>query len=147
MSQEQGGYHVSQLFNLLSSTMSSIEEKRTDSTGVIALLSLFNLFSILALVQGAGAAVQGSVPGELGLSGTGDLAGTLSNVLAGGGKVGPEMLLGLLQKQGKKINPQLLASLLSLVGESGKGMELGGGESKKPKQETPPEKRQGRGIL
>jgi len=128
LAQEQGsaseGREVS-LFSLLASTLTGLEKKQVDIASIVALLSLFNLFSILNLVQNQGAMTAQTGGGSLLSS---DLVASLASMFAEGGKPSPELLLNLLQKQGKKINPQLLTSLLSLAG-GGKGGE--GGESGK----------------
>lgn len=147
MSQEQGPAPEAQeasLFSLLARALISLEEKRMDISGVVALLSLFNLFSILNLVQNSQGVAMARTGGGSLLSS--DLVETLAGLFAEGGKAGPELLLNLLQKQGKKINPQLLGSLLSLAGGSKRGGEEGG-EGGKPKTESPPEKRQGKSIF
>ncbi|NPV28834.1 MAG: hypothetical protein HPY58_04090 [Firmicutes bacterium] len=147
MSQEQGPAPEAQeasLFSLLARVLISLEEKRMDISGIVALLSLFNLFSILNLVQNSQGVAMARTGGGSLLSG--GLIETLAGLFAEGGKAGPELLLNLLQKQGKKINPQLLGSLLSLAG-GGKGGGGEGGEGGKPKAEYPQEKRQGRGIF
>lgn len=150
MSLEQGSgtrYQVAELFNLLSSTLSNVEKRRIETTSVVALLSLFNLFSILNLVQEQDSGAGALPADELGPGGTNDLISTLSGMLGNGGKVGPELLLNLLSKQGKKVNPQLLTTLLSLVGDSKSDSDTGSLESPKAKAEPPAEKRQGRGIF
>ena len=57
----------------------------------------------------------------------------LSGMLSSGQKMGPEMLAGMLQKSGKSVSPQLLSTLLSLVGDGAKG-ESAGEDSSKLKQ-------------
>lgn len=51
------------------------------------------------------------------------------------GKPKPEMLTDLLQKSGKKVSPQMLNTLLSMVGEA----------AKKEESSKSSERRQGRG--
>ncbi len=113
------------LFSVMASTLSGIEERRCDLNGVIAVLSLFNLFSILNLVNDAGRS-GGLLPGRQ------DLLGTMLNLL-GGGKDGVDAMLNLMQ------------------GLAGKKLVAGGaqneGEEGKPKPEQPPEKRFGRGAF
>jgi len=147
LAQEQGTASENQvsLFSVMANTLASIDEKRGDLPSVIAVLSLFNLFSILNLVQEQGltAAKVGGV-----LSGKQDLIGAMMNMLAGGGKVGPEMMLNLLQSMtGKKLNPQLLSSLLSMASEFSKAASSQEGGESKPKTEPTQEKRLGRGVF
>lgn len=148
MGQEKGTAAENQvsLFSVMASTLGGIEERRWDLHGVIAVLSLFNLFSILNLVQDQGLTAG---RGGLLLPGKQDLLGAMMNLLGGGGKGGPELMLNLLQSiAGKKLNPELLSSLLSMAGEFGKaaGAQQEGGESR-PKPEPSQEKRLGRGAF
>ncbi|MGB9792704.1 MAG: hypothetical protein ACPLTR_09045, partial [Thermacetogeniaceae bacterium] len=98
------------LFSVMANTLSGIEERRCDLNGVIAVLSLFNLFSILNLVNDPALAVGrsgGILPGKP------DLLGAMLNIL-GGGKGGMEAMLNLMQGlAGKKLAPEALSSLLS----------------------------------
>lgn len=141
MAEDKGcGGQGESLFSVMAQTLNSIDGKRGDLPGMVAVLALFNLFNIVSLVQETGVAGGGSGINR-------ELLGPLMGMLAGGGKPGPEMLLDLLQKQGgKKLNPQLLASLLSLLGDA-KGPAGGEGGDSKPKAETPQEKRPARGLL
>lgn len=133
------------LFSLLANTFAGLEDRRMDLTSVIAVLSLYNLFSILSLVHG-----QGLVSSKGGgvISGVGDLAGLLSGLFGEGRSAAPEFLVNLLQKQvmGKKLNPQLLSTLLSLAADN-KGHSSAGDESGKSNMEPSAEKRTGRGIF
>ncbi len=142
MAQEQGAEPEGQglsLNLLLANALASLEQKRVDFPSLIAILSLFNLFSVLNN--------QAQGPSRAGAPspGAADLAGMLTALLAGGGKPGPEMLAGLLQK-GKNINPQLLMTLLSLLGDAKAGIQPAGNvdEGGLP---APQERRTGRGLL
>lgn len=143
MAQEQGAAPEGQglsLNLLLANALTNLEQKRVDFPSLIAVLSLFNLFSVLNnQAQGqsrAGAPAMGGA----------DLMGMLASLMAGGGKPGPEMLTGLLQKQGgKNLNPQLLLTLLSLLSEAKAGLpQAGGGDE--GGQPAPQERRPGRGF-
>ncbi len=90
------------LLALFAAAFRALEEKRVEPQHLLSLLTLLCLLGVI------GASSPGGCP-EAGLAG---LAGGL---LGEGGKA-PEALLGLLQRQGKKLPPQLLASLLSLLG-------------------------------
>ncbi len=147
LAEEQGAAPENQvsLFSVMANTLNGVEEKRGDLPGVIAVLSLFNLFSILNLVQ-----EQGLTAAKMGgfLSGKQDLIGAMMNMLAGGGKAGPEMMLNLLQSMtGKKLNPQFLSSLLSMASEFSKAASSQEGGESKPKTEPTQEKRLGRGAF
>jgi hypothetical protein len=143
---EQDGHGLS-LNVLLANTLANLEQKRVDFPSLIAVLSLFNLFSVL------NNSTQGQPPkAGLGMSGAADLAGLLAGML-GGGAPGAEPLSGLMQKQGKGLNPQMLLSLLSLLSEAkssaaphpeGARLPAGVVESS---QSAPPERRVGRGVF
>jgi hypothetical protein len=155
LAQEQGAEQDGQglsLNMLLANTLASLEQKRVDFPSLIAVLSLFNLFSVL------NNPIQGQIPkaGPAGLGGA-DLMGMLTSMLGGGGgSPGTDMLGGLgslLQKQGKNLNPQMLMALLSLLSEvkssaapqpEGTRYPTGAVESVQP---APPERRTGRGLL
>lgn len=127
------------LFSVMASTLSGIEERRCDLGGVIAVLSLFNLFGILNLVNDQVLAAGRS--GGL-LPGRHDLLTAMLNLL-GGGKGGMEAMLNLMQSlAGKKLAPDALSSLFSMAG----GAQQEGGEGK-PKPEQPQEKRLGRSAF
>lgn len=142
MSQEQGvepeGQGLS-LNVLLANALTSLEQKRVDFPSLVAVLSLFNLFSVLNNPP------QGQSRAGASAAGGADLIGLLTGLLSGGGKPGPEMLSGLMQKQDKNLNPQALLSLLSLLGEAKSGASgAGAAESAQP---ASPERRPGRGLL
>lgn len=145
MAQEQGTEPEGQglsLNLLLANTLASLEQKRVDFPSLIAVLSLFNLFSVLSNP------VQAHPKGGSAGLGGGDLMGMLASMLAGagtGGAPGADMLGGLLPKQGGNLNPQLLMSLLSLLSQAktsapGSGLVEGN-------QPGPQERRPGRGLL
>jgi hypothetical protein len=146
LAQEQGAEQDGQglsLNALLASTLASLEQKRVDFPSLIAVLSLFNLFSVL------NNPAQGQPKtGPAGIGGA-DLLGMLTSMLGGGGgSPGTDMLGGLgslLQKQGKNINPQMLMSLLSLLGEARASAPQTGVVESAPA--APPERRPGRGLL
>jgi hypothetical protein len=147
LAQEQGAEQDGQglsLNVLLANTLTSLEQKRVDFPSLIAVLSLFNLFSVLNNpVQGPAAKA-----GPAGIGGA-DLLGMLTSMLgAGGGAPGTDLLGGLgslLQKQGKNINPQMLMSLLSLLSEARASAPPAGVVESAPA--APPERRTGRGLL
>jgi len=87
------------LFSLVTAVLSDLGEKRIEVAELLALFSLFNLLGILNL-----------------------LAGGVNGVSRAGGKDVSGVLLNMLQKQGKKLDPQMLGSLLSLIGEKGGGL-------------------------
>ncbi len=112
MAQEQGAEPEGQglsLNVLLANALTSLEQKRVDFPSLIAVLSLFNLFSVLNNpVNGRPKA------GPAGLGGA-DLMGLLTGLLGGtgaGGAPGADA-----QKQGGNLNPQMLMSLLSLLSQ------------------------------
>ena len=142
MAQEQGAEQDGQglsLNVLLANTLANLEQKRVDFPSLIAVLSLFNLFSVL------NNPAQGQMPkAGPGMSGAADLVGMLAGML-GGGSPGAEPLSGLLQRQGRNLNPQMLMSLLSLLSEARPSIPAAGAvESSQP---VPPERRAGRGLL
>jgi hypothetical protein len=142
LAQEQGTEQEGQglsLNMLLANTLTSLEQKRVDFPSLIAVLSLFNLFSVL------NNPVQGPAPkaGPAGIGGA-DLLGMLTSMLGGGGgSTGTDG--SLLQKQGKNLNPQMLMSLLSLLNEARSSAPPAGGVESAPA--APPERRSGRGLL
>lgn len=155
MAQEQGSEQDCQgpsLNLLLANTLISLEQKLVDFPSLIAILSLFNLFSVLNNpVQG-----QTSRTAPAGLGGA-DLLGMLTSMLGGGGgSPGADMAGapgGLMQKQGNKnLNPQLLMTLLSLLSEArssagpaGGPMPAGPGAAIENVQQASPERRPFRG--
>ncbi len=146
MAQEQGAEQESQglsLNMLLANTLASLEQKRVDFPSLIAVLSLFNLFSVL------NNPVQGQMPktGPAGMGGA-DLLGMLTSMLGGGGSTGTDMpggFGGLPQKQGKNLNPQMLMTLLSLLSEARPSTAPAG--AVESTQAVLPERRPGRGLL
>lgn len=86
------------LFSLVTAVLSDLGEKRFEVAELLALLSLFNLLGILNL-----------------------LAGGVNGASSMGGRDVSGVLMNMLQKQGKKLDPQMLSSLLSLIGEKGGG--------------------------
>ena len=146
MAQEQGAEQESQglsLNMLLANTLASLEQKRVDFPSLIAVLSLFNLFSVL------NNPVQGQMPkaGPAGMGGA-DLLGMLTSMFGGGGSAATDMTGGLgslLQKQGKNLNPQMLMTLLSLLSEARSSAAPAGAVESAPA--APPERRPGRGLL
>jgi len=140
VAQEQGAEPEGQglsLNLLLANALASLEQKRVDFPSLIAVLSLFNLFSVLNNpVQ-----VQPKA-GPAGLNGA-DLMGMLTGLLGGAGAgsaPGAD-----LQKQGGNINPQLLMSLLSLLSQvKSNAPATGAIEGSSP---APAERRPGRGLL
>ncbi len=142
MAQEQGAEQEGQglsLNVLLANTLANLEQKRVDFPSLIAVLSLFNLFSVL------NNNVQGQMPkAGPGVGGAADLIGMLAGML-GGGASGADPLSGLLQKQGRNLSPQMLMSLMSLLSEARSNTPaVGAIESSQP---APPERRAGRGLL
>lgn len=140
MSQEKGfpAEREESLFSLMARALDCLDGNKVELPGMVAVLSLFSLMNILSLVQ-----AQQVFPGLRGGAGIGgDLAGMLSALLAGGGGPAPEALLNLLQKSGKKLNPQLITALLSLAGEAAKKEAVEGTRSK---EEPEPGKRTAKG--
>ncbi|AFV13011.1 hypothetical protein Tph_c28460 [Thermacetogenium phaeum DSM 12270] len=137
MSQEKGfpAEREESLFSLMARALDCLDGSKVELPGMVAVLSLFSLMNILSLVQ-----AQQVFPGLRGAGTGGDLVGMLSALLAGGGGPGPEALLNLLQKSGKKLNPQLITALLSLAGEVAKkeGVQT---ETARSKEEPEPGKR------
>ena len=146
MAQEQGAGQESQglsLNMLLANTLVSLEQKKVEFPSLVAVLSLFNLFSVL------NNPVQGSAPkaGPAGMAGA-DLLGMLASVLGGGGGAGTDTTGGLgslMQKQGKNLNPQMLMTLLSLLSEARSSAAPAG--AIESTQAASPERRTGRGLL
>jgi hypothetical protein len=119
------------MLSLMAQTLQSIDEKRADLPAMITVMSLFTLMSVVNMAQDV---AKGTGTG----TGTGgnDVLGMLTGMLSQG-KPGPEMLTSLLQQSGKKVSPQMLSTLLSMVGEVAQKEE-------KPKPK-PSEGRQSRG--
>ena len=82
MAQEQGAEQEGQglsLNVLLANTLANLEQKRVDFPSLIAVLSLFNLFSVL------NNPIQGQMPkAGPGWCGAADLIGMLTGMLGGG---------------------------------------------------------------
>lgn len=125
MGQEQGleKRDVS-ILSLMAQTLQNIDEKQEALPATITVVSLFTLMSIVNMAQ--------DVAKGTGTGGN-DVLGMLTGMLSQG-KPGPEMLTGLLRQSGKKVSPQMLNTLLSMVGEAAQKEE-------KPK---PSEERQSR---
>lgn len=134
--QDLEGRDVSTL-SLMARTFELLDKKQVDLSGTIAVLSLFTVMDIVNMVKEKGS-------GGLGAAGGKDLLGMLSGMLSSGQKMGPEMLAGMLQKSGKNVSPQLLSTLMSLLGEAAKGESMAGESSKQ--KSVSPERRQGRGL-
>jgi hypothetical protein len=141
LTQEQGAEQENRSLSLnmlLADTLASLEQKRVDFPSLIAVLSLFNLFSVL------NNPVQPPVSktGPAGMGGAADLLGMLAGML-GGGVPGADLSDGLA-KQGKNMNPQMLLSLLSLLSQA-KSSTPALGQTPND-QAAPPERRTGRGF-
>ncbi|MFY9432232.1 MAG: hypothetical protein WAP24_04010 [Thermacetogeniaceae bacterium] len=119
-----GGQDVS-IMSLMARAFELLDKKQVDLSETIAVLSLFTLMDIVNLAREKGS-------GGLGTAGGKDLLAMLSGMLSSGQKMGPEMLAAKVQKSGKSVSPQLLSTLLSLLGESTKG-ESAGEESSRQK--------------
>ncbi|HBG23302.1 MAG TPA: hypothetical protein DDW83_08650 [Peptococcaceae bacterium] len=117
------------ILSLMAQTLHSIDEKRADLPAMITVMSLFTLMSVVNMAQDV---AKGTGTG----TGGNDVLGMLNGMLSQG-KPGPEMLTSLLQQSGKKVSPQMLSTLLSMVGEVAQKEE-------KPKPK-PSEGRQSRG--
>ena len=117
------------ILSLMAQTLHSIDEKRADLPAMITVMSLFTLMSVVNMAQDV---AKGTGTG----TGGNDVLGMLTGMLSQG-KPGPEMLTSLLQQSGKKVSPQMLSTLLSMVGEVAQ-------KEKKPKPK-PSEGRQSRG--
>jgi len=130
LAQEQGvdpqGQGLS-LNVLLANALASLEQKRVDFPSLIAVLSLFNLFSVLNSTPQVQSRAGVPAPGNA------DLAGMITGLLSGGGS------------SGKSLNPQMLLSLLSLLSEAKSGAS--GAAAAEGAQPASPERRSGRGLL
>ncbi len=96
MAQQEQGSKDSGLFSLVAGVLGDLGEKKVELPELLALLSLFSLLGILNLLS----------------DGVGGFSRTSGKDISGA-------LLGMLQKQGKKLDPQMLGSLLSLISEKG----------------------------
>jgi hypothetical protein len=113
------------ILSLMAKTLHNIDEKQADLPAMITVISLFTLMSIVNMAQ--------DVAKGTGTGGN-DVLGMLTGMLSQG-KPKPEMLTDLLQKSGKKVSPQMLNTLLSMVGEA----------AQKDERSKSSERRQGRG--
>ncbi len=134
--QDLGGRDVS-IRSLMARTFELLDKKQLDLSETITVLSLFTLMDIVNLAREKASSGLGTAGGK-------DLLAMLSGMLTSGQKMGPEMLAGVQQKSGKSISPQLLSTLLSLLGDSAKG-ESAGEESSKQKMVSS-ERRPGREL-
>lgn len=134
--QDLGGRDVS-VMSLVARTFELLDKKQVDLSETITVLSLFTLMDIVNMARETRSAGLGTAGGK-------DLLAMLSGMLSSGQKMGPEMLAGMLQKSGKSVSPQLLSTLLSLVGDGAKG-ESAGEDSSKLKQLSS-ERRPGREL-
>lgn len=96
------------VLSLMAQTLQNIDDKQADLPATITVISLFTLMSIVNMAQDV---VKGAGTGGK------DVLGMLTGMLSQG-KPGPEMLTDLLQKSGKKVSPQMVNTLLSMVGEA-----------------------------
>lgn len=140
MAQEQGTEPEGQglsLNLLLANALASLEQKRVEFPSLIAVLSLFNLFSVL------NNPVNGRPQAEPAGLGGAELMGLLTGLLGGagaGGAPGADM-----KKQGGNLNPQMLMSLLSLLSQVRPNTPVSGAIEGSPPAAA--ERRPGRGLI